>query len=111
MAFGGASCRSPLTGNQVEEYARTCRRPTALSGGFELCRVLDKDVRDAVTATPVRVPALVMTAQGQLDALRTAVGPRMTSSVRAVDVPRAGHWRVEENPRFGTAEPLAFLGG
>ncbi|MEU5977632.1 alpha/beta hydrolase [Streptomyces sp. NPDC047315] len=110
-AFGGTSDRSPFTDAEVNEYARTYSRPTALSGGFELYRALDKDVRDTVAAAPTKVPALLMTAQGQLDAIRGTVAPRMTNIVQAVDVPKAGHWLVEENPRFVTTELLRFLDG
>ncbi|WP_227998776.1 alpha/beta fold hydrolase [Nocardia australiensis] len=108
-AFGGTSDRSPFTDPEINEYARTYSRPEALSGGFELYRALDKDVRDTLAAAPVRVPTLLMTAQGQLDQIRATVVPRMTNIVRAVDVPSAGHWLVEENPRFVTAELLSFL--
>ncbi|GFE19711.1 hypothetical protein Sliba_01640 [Streptomyces nigrescens] len=52
-----------------------------------------------------------MTAQGQLNAIRGTVAPRMTNIVRVVDVPKAGHWLVEENPPFVTAELLRFLDG
>ncbi|GAA1945485.1 alpha/beta hydrolase [Amycolatopsis minnesotensis] len=109
-AFGGTSERSPFTDAEVTEYARTYGRPEALSGGFGLYRALDKDVSDTVAAAPVRVPTLLMTAQGQLDAIRGTVAPRLTGIVRAVDVPKAGHWLVEENPQFVTAELLRFLG-
>ncbi|WP_250574282.1 alpha/beta fold hydrolase [Nonomuraea sediminis] len=110
-AFGGTSDRSPFTDAEINEYARTYSRPSVLSGGFELYRALDKDVRDTAAAAPVRVPTLLMTAQGQLDAIRATVAPRMTKIVRAVDVPHAGHWLVEENPRFVTAELVRFLDG
>ncbi|WP_433196013.1 alpha/beta fold hydrolase [Nocardia sp. CA-107356] len=110
-AFGGTSDRSPFTAAEIDEYARTYRRPQALSGGFELYRALDQDVRDTVAAAPVQVPTLLMTAQGQLDAIRATVAPRITDIVRAVDVPNAGHWLVEENPQFVTAELLHFLDG
>ncbi|MCK2244501.1 MULTISPECIES: alpha/beta fold hydrolase [unclassified Crossiella] len=110
-AFGGTSDRSPFTEAEITEYARTYRRPEALTGGFELYRSLDKDVRDTVAAAPVRVPALVMTAQGQVEAIKATVAPRLTNIVRAVDVPQAGHWLVEENPRFVTEELLRFLKG
>jgi pimeloyl-ACP methyl ester carboxylesterase len=108
-AFGGTSERSPFSDAEIDEYARTYRRPAVLSGGFELYRALDKDVRDTTSAAPTRVPTLLMTAQGQLDAVRATVAPRLTDIVRAVDVPKAGHWLVEENPRFVTAELLRFL--
>ncbi|GAA3469752.1 alpha/beta fold hydrolase [Nonomuraea roseola] len=110
-AFGGTSDRSPFTDTEINEYARTYSRPEALSGGFELYRALDKDVLDTAAAAPVRVPALLMTAQGQLEAIRATVAPRMTKIVRAVDVPHAGHWLVEENPRFVTTELMRFLVG
>ncbi|MEU0239542.1 alpha/beta hydrolase [Nocardiopsis sp. NPDC006198] len=110
-AFGGTSDRSPFTEAEIDEYARTYARPEALSGGFDLYRTLDEDVRDTVEAEPVDVPALVMTAQGQLDPVRATVDTRMTDIVRAVEVPGAGHWLVEENPEFVTAELLRFLDG
>ncbi|KOX30086.1 alpha/beta hydrolase [Saccharothrix sp. NRRL B-16348] len=110
-AFGGTSDRSPFSDNEIDEYTRTYSRPAVLSGGFELYRALDKDVHDTVAAAPVRVPTLLMTAQGQLDAIRSTVAPRMTNIVRAVDVPHAGHWLMEENPRFVTAELVRFLDG
>ncbi|MGW5642524.1 alpha/beta fold hydrolase [Saccharopolyspora sp. NPDC003752] len=110
-AFGGTSDRSPFTDGEIDEYARTYSRPEALSGGFELYRALDEDARDTVAAAPVRVPTLLMTAQGQLDAIRATVDPRMANIVRAVDVPRAGHWLAEENPQFVTAELMRFLEG
>ena len=110
-AFGGTSTTSPFTDAEIDEYARTYRKPEALSGGFGLYRALDQDVRDTVAAAPVRTPALVMAAQGQADAIRGTAAPRMTNIVRAVDVPNAGHWLVEENPQFVTAELLDFLKG
>ncbi|WP_020551693.1 alpha/beta fold hydrolase [Embleya scabrispora] len=110
-AFGGTSERSPFTDAEIDEYTRTYRRPEVLSGGFELYRALDKDVRDTVAAAPTRVPTLLLTAQGQLDPIRATAAPRMTNIVRAVDVPNAGHWLVEENPGFVTAELLRFLDG
>ena len=108
-SFGGNSKRSPFADAEIDEYARTYSRPDALSGGFELYRTLDKDVQDNKAATPVDIPALLMTAQGQLDPIRATVAPRMTNIVRAADVPKAGHWLVEENPEFVTAELLDFL--
>jgi pimeloyl-ACP methyl ester carboxylesterase len=108
-AFGGTSDRSPFTDAEIDEYARTYSRPEALAGGFELYRALDQDVRDATATSPVNVPTLLMTAQGQVDAVRTTAAPRMTNIVRAVDVPHAGHWLVEENPEFVTTELLRFL--
>ncbi|WP_280233841.1 alpha/beta fold hydrolase [Nocardia cyriacigeorgica] len=110
-AFGGSSDRSPFTDAEIDEYARTYSRPEALTGGFGLYRALDQDVRDTVSAPPTQVPALLMAAQGQIEAVRATAGPRMTNIVRAVDVPNAGHWLVEENPQFVTAELLRFLGG
>jgi pimeloyl-ACP methyl ester carboxylesterase len=109
-AFGGTADRSPFSDEEVDEYARTYRRPEALAGGFELYRALDQDVRDTVAAAPVRAPTLLMAAQGQLDAIRATAEPRMANIVRAVDVPGAGHWLVEENPEFVAAELLRFLG-
>ncbi|MGW4843973.1 alpha/beta fold hydrolase [Nocardia brasiliensis] len=108
-AFGGTSERSPFTDAEIDEFARTYRKPEVLSGGFELYRALDKDVRDTVAATPTNVPTLLLTAQGQLDPVRATVAPRMTNIVQAADVPHAGHWLVEENPEFVTAELQRFL--
>ncbi|RDI63529.1 alpha/beta fold hydrolase [Nocardia pseudobrasiliensis] len=108
-AFGGSGDHSPFTDAEIDEYARTYRRPSALSGGFELYRALDTDVRDILAAPATPVPALLLTAQGQLDAIRATVAPRMSNIVAAADVPHAGHWLVEENPDFVTAQLLRFL--
>lgn len=108
-AFGGTSTRSPFTDEEIDEYARTYSKQEVLKGGFELYRALDQDVRDTVAAQPVQAPTLVMAAQGQAEAIKGTAAPRMTNIVRAVDVPDAGHWLVEENPRFVTAELLRFL--
>ncbi|MGW6424871.1 alpha/beta fold hydrolase [Nocardia sp. NPDC055053] len=110
-AFGGTSRRSPFTDAEIDEYARTYSRPEKLAGGFELYRALEQDVRDSVAAAPTSVPTLLMTAQGQLDPVRASAAARLTNIVHAVDVPNAGHWLVEENPRFVTAELLRFLRG
>ncbi|MFI6096303.1 alpha/beta fold hydrolase [Lentzea sp. NPDC051213] len=108
-AFGGTADRSPFTGAEIDEYARTYRRPEVLAGGFDLYRSLDRDVRDTTAAAPVSTPTLLLTAQGQLDPIRAIAAPRLTNIVRAADVPDAGHWLVEENPRFVTAELVRFL--
>jgi pimeloyl-ACP methyl ester carboxylesterase len=106
-AFGGTSTKSPFADNEIDEYARTYG--SALSNGFELYRALDQDVRDTEAARPVRAPALVMAAEGQSEAIKGTAAPRMTNIVRALDVPKAGHWLVEENPQFVTTELLRFL--
>ncbi|WP_439657161.1 alpha/beta fold hydrolase [Lentzea sp. HUAS TT2] len=106
-AFGGTSTKSPFADNEIDEYARTYGK--ALSNGFELYRALDQDVRDTEKALPAQAPTLVMAAEGQAEAIKGTAAPRMTNIVRALDVPKAGHWLVEENPEFVTAELLRFL--
>ncbi|TQM44530.1 alpha/beta fold hydrolase [Pseudonocardia cypriaca] len=108
-SFGGTGTTSPFTAQQIDEYARTYRRPQVLTGGFELYRTLEQDERDNVAAAPITVPTLLMTAEGLLPFTRSTVEPRMASITRAVEVPGAGHWLPEENPAFVTAELLAFL--
>ncbi|WP_191094206.1 alpha/beta fold hydrolase [Nocardia colli] len=110
-AFGGTSDHSPFTDTEITEYARTYSRPEALTGGFNLYRTLDKDVTDTIAVAPTSVPTLLMAAQGQVAAIQATAAPRMTNIVRAVDVPHAGHWLVEENPQFVTDELLRFLNG
>nr|WP_211207292.1 alpha/beta hydrolase [Stackebrandtia nassauensis] len=110
-AYGGTAAESPFSEAEIDEFARTYSRPKVLAGGFELYRALDKDVRDTIAAKPTSVPTLLLTAEGQLDAIRATVDPRMTDIERAVDVPKAGHWLVEENPEFVTEELLRFLDG
>ncbi|GLY47284.1 alpha/beta hydrolase [Lentzea sp. NBRC 102530] len=106
-AFGGTSTKSPFTDQEIDEYARTYGR--TLSNGFGLYRALDQDVRDTVAARPVQDPTLVLAAEGQAQAIRGTIAPRVPNIVAALDVPNAGHWLVEENPRFVTAELLEFL--
>ncbi|GGM85986.1 epoxide hydrolase [Lentzea pudingi] len=106
-AFGGTSTTSPFDDKEIDEYARTYG--TTLKNGFELYRALDQDVRDTEAAQPVQAPTLVMAAEGQAEAIKGTAAPRMTNIVRTLDVPNAGHWLVEENPGFVTAELLRFL--
>ena len=108
-AFGGPGAESPFSADEVDEYARTYRRAQVLTGGFALYRTLDQDERDNTAAAPVRAPTLVMTAEGQAAFIRKTLQPRMSAIVRAVDVPRSGHWLPEEKPTFVTSELLAFF--
>jgi pimeloyl-ACP methyl ester carboxylesterase len=110
-AFGGQGARSPFDGAEIDEYARTYRRPRALHGGFELYRTLGRDVADNIAAAPIATPTLLLTAQGLLEPTRATVAPRMTTIVHAAEVPGAGHWLMEENPQFVVAELLRFLAG
>lgn len=107
--FGGPGAQAPFTTAQIDEYARTYRRPQVLTGGFALYRTLDVDERDNRAATPITMPALLLTAEGTLDFTRSTVQPLMSRIVRASEVPGSGHWLVEENPEFVTAELLAFF--
>ncbi|WP_191297083.1 alpha/beta fold hydrolase [Lentzea cavernae] len=106
-AFGGTSTKSPFADDEIDEYARTYGK--TLKNGFELYRALDQDVRDTEAARPVQAPTLVMAAEGQAEAIKGTVAPRATNVVGALDVPKAGHWLVEENPEFVAAELLRFL--
>ena len=110
-SFGGPGAESPFSAEEIDEYARTYRRPQVLTGGFELYRTLDEDERDNTAAAPVAVPTLLMTAEGQVAFTRRTLEPRMSAIVRAVEVPKAGHWLAEENPAFVTSELLKFLAG
>jgi pimeloyl-ACP methyl ester carboxylesterase len=110
-SFGGPGAESPFDEREIDEYARTYRRPQVLSGGFDLYRTLDNDERDNIAAAPVAVPTLLMTAEGQAAFARATLEPRMSAIVRTVEVPKAGHWLPEENPAFVTAELLSFLAG
>ncbi|MFI6032004.1 alpha/beta fold hydrolase [Amycolatopsis magusensis] len=108
-AFGGPGAAPPFDDAEVDEYARTYARPEVLHGGFELYRTLDQDVRANTAATPISTPTLLMTAQGLLEPTRATVAPRIGTISRAVEVPGAGHWLAEENPRFVTGELVDFL--
>jgi pimeloyl-ACP methyl ester carboxylesterase len=44
-SFGEPGAKAPFTEQQIDEYARTYRRPQVLAGGFELYRTLDQDER------------------------------------------------------------------
>ncbi|WP_385879930.1 alpha/beta fold hydrolase [Umezawaea endophytica] len=111
VSFGGPGARSPFSPEQVDEFARTYRRPSVLTGGFELYRTLDQDERDNTAARPTTVPTMLMTAEGTLSATRPTLEPLATTIVRAVEVPGSGHWLPEENPDFVTGELFRFLEG
>jgi pimeloyl-ACP methyl ester carboxylesterase len=108
-SFGGTGTTSPFTEEQIDEFARTYRRPQVLTGGFDLYRTLEQDEADNAAAAPITVPTMLMTAEGLLPFTRSTAEPRMSRITRAVEVPGAGHWLMEENPAFVTSELLAFL--
>lgn len=111
VSYGGPGAESPFTDAQIDEYARTYQRPDVLTGGFELYRTLDQDELDNAASAAVTAPTMLMTAQGGLAVTRPTLEPLVTNIVRAVEVPEAGHWLMQENPDFVTAELLAFLAG
>lgn len=108
-SFGGPGAKAPFTAPQIDEYARTYQRPHALTGGFELYRTLDQDERDNKAVKPITTPTLLLTAEGTLPFTRSTIQPLMSRVTRAVEVPQAGHWLVEENPGFVTAELMTFF--
>lgn len=108
-AFGGPGAPSPFDDGEVDEYARTYSRPEVLHGGFELYRTLGQDVAANTGAAPISTPTLLMSAEGLLESTKATVAPRISTIARAVEVPRAGHWLVEENPEFVTTELVNFL--
>jgi pimeloyl-ACP methyl ester carboxylesterase len=108
-SFGGPGAQSPFSEDQVDEFARTYRRPQALTGGFELYRTLEQDERDNIAAAPITVPTLLLTAEGLLDFTRSTVQDRMAALERAAEVPGAGHWLHEEQPDIVVAELSAFF--
>ena len=108
-SFGGPGAKAPFTAPQIDEYARTYQRPQTLTGGFNLYRTLDQDERDNKAVKPITMPALLLTAEGTLPFTRSTVQPLMSDITRAVDVPKAGHWLIEENPEFVTAELTKFF--
>jgi len=109
-AFGGPGAASPFTEAQVDEYARTYARPEVLEAGLGLYRSLDRDAQDNTAAAPVSAPTLLLSAEGGLALAQPTLQGLVVNVERAVEVPGAGHWLVEENPDFVTAELLAFLG-
>jgi len=42
--------------------------------------------------------------------MQATTKPLLTNVLRAVEVPRSGHWLPEENPRFVTTRLLRFFG-
>lgn len=110
-AFGGTRTSSPFSPAEIDEYARTYRRPQVLSGGFELYRTLDEDERDNKAIAPTDVPTLLMTAEGGVPATKPTLAPLFTDLRRAVEVPGSGHWLPEENASFVTRQLLRFLDG
>ncbi|MBW4700453.1 MULTISPECIES: alpha/beta fold hydrolase [unclassified Micromonospora] len=109
VSFGGPGAKAPFTAQQIDEYARTYQRPQVLTGGFELYRTLDQDERDNKAAKPITMPTMLLTAEGTLDFTRSTVRPLMPTITRAVEVPRAGHWLIQENPEFVTTELVTFF--
>lgn len=110
-SFGGPVAETPFSDQEVDEFARTYSRTQVLTGGFALYRTLDQDELDNEATPPITVPTMLMTAEGLLESTEPTVEPKVTVITRAVEVPGAGHWLMEENPEFVTTELLAFLDG
>ncbi|GAB3839121.1 alpha/beta hydrolase [Kribbella italica] len=108
-AYGGTSTASPFDDAQINEFARTYERPQVLRAGFELYRTLGQDETDNRRSGPVRVPTLLMAAQGSMKSMRAATDPLLPNVSRAVEVPGAGHWLPEENPQAVTRALTDFL--
>ncbi|PRY38260.1 alpha/beta fold hydrolase [Umezawaea tangerina] len=108
-AFGGTNTQSPFTPAQVDEYARTYRRPQVLTGGFDLYRTLDQDQKDNTSASPTTVPTLLLTAEGTLASTTPTLAPLTTNLRRTTEIPHSGHWLPEENPTAVTTELLTFF--
>jgi pimeloyl-ACP methyl ester carboxylesterase len=108
-AYGGTSTTSPFDEAEVDELSRTYERPQVLTGGFELYRTLDQDEEDNRRSGPVRVPTMLMTAPGSMESMRATTDPLLPDVRRTVEVPGAGHWLAEENPRAVIRALVRFL--
>ena len=95
-------------------YVRAYSAPGAMRAGFELYRAFDRDAADnrEALATNGKLTIPVLAVGGAT----STSGPRMeemmrevAANVRAVLVPRSGHFIAEENPAFLVRELVAFL--
>lgn len=68
-------------------------------------------IRTKMRASRAVAAAFVLTTACSYDKATLArhVQPLMSRITRAADVPGAGHWLIEENPEFVTAELTKFF--
>ncbi|MGY1712530.1 alpha/beta fold hydrolase [Geodermatophilus sp. SYSU D00758] len=112
---GAAHDPCAITAEDLDRYAAEFRQPGAMRAGFELYRAFEQDDRDnrAALASGGRlaVPVLAVAGEANLFAgVNEAMVREVADDVRAVTVPRTGHWVPEENPSGLLEVLLPFLG-
>jgi pimeloyl-ACP methyl ester carboxylesterase len=116
QAFINARVFDPAAvSSDLDVYASAYSAPGAMRAGFELYRAFDRDGRDnrdlllrngKLTAPVMAVGGAVSTTGPLMEEMMREVA----ESVRAVRIPRTGHWIAEENPAALAQELLGFLG-
>ncbi|MGY1607004.1 MULTISPECIES: alpha/beta fold hydrolase [unclassified Geodermatophilus] len=111
---GAAHDPCAITADDLDRYAADFRQPGAMRAGFELYRAFVQDDRDnraaLAAAGRLTVPVLAVAGEANLFAeVDEAMAREVADDVRAVTVPRAGHWVPEENPSGLLEVLLPFL--
>ena len=112
--FTHSAYREPaVDARDFEAYVRAISRPGRLRAGMRWYDAAWRDLdnnRALAARGPLQIPVLALGgADGAGPFVEQAFRP-VAADLRGRVVPRAGHWLVDENPDFVTAELLAFLG-
>jgi pimeloyl-ACP methyl ester carboxylesterase/quercetin dioxygenase-like cupin family protein len=93
-------------------YAAIYAQPGAMHAAFEQFKAFDQDARDnrALGGVMLTIPVLAVGGEKSYGAIMDTIARTLAYDVKAVTVPGAGHWLMEENPAFTVAAILDFIG-
>ncbi|MFD2146247.1 alpha/beta fold hydrolase [Mucilaginibacter antarcticus] len=104
--------KSAISGEDLDEYARTYALPGAVEAGAELYRAFPKDLEDntASSKDKLTIPVLAYGAESVMKDNTLLSFQAVANNVRGGVVPDCGHFVPEEQPEFVVKQLLAFLG-
>src|SRR5271154_5952808 len=93
-------------------YAAQYAQPGAMRSGFAQFTAFSQDAQDnkIFQRTPLTMPVLAVGGEKSFGATEAVVMRNAATNVREAVVPGAGHWLMEENPKFTIALIQDFLG-
>src|SRR2546425_3453442 len=92
-------------------YAKAYAQPGGMRAGFEYFKNFERDAKDfaELSATPLSMPALVLTGEKASGNFLIEQARLVATSVQGQVVSGSGHWLMEEAPHVATRSLAAFL--
>ena len=102
----------PIADEDIAVYAKGYAGPGGLRAGFELYRAFPEDERRFAEFRKTKLPMPVMALPGDRSNGMTELNMacELATGVRGGVAPDTGHWLLDENPEFLTAQLLDFFG-